>query len=141
MSNTTTDDIVMMAINEKKEPSSEELEDFKALVKDWFKYDDQNRKLMIAIKERKVYQKELEKQMQRFMIDFGYNDLNTAHGRIKSNVREVKKPIKMKDIKEELCNNKDLTGPELYEKIFNSDRETYIKSSLHRVIPKVSLQL
>jgi HD superfamily phosphohydrolase len=141
MSNTTTEDIVMMAINEKKDPTEEELESFKSLVKDWFKFDDQIRKLMIAIRERKVYQKELDKQMQNFMIKFGYNDLNTSHGRIKSNVREVKAPIKMKEIKDQLCNNKDMTGPELYEKIFNTDRQTYVKSSLRRIVPKVSLRL
>ena len=62
MSNTTTEDIVMMAIKEKKEPTDEELDSFKALVKDWFKFDDQIRKLIIAIKERKVYQKELDKK-------------------------------------------------------------------------------
>ena len=40
---------------DKVEPTEEELETFKNLVNDWFKYDDQIRKLMIAMKERKNY--------------------------------------------------------------------------------------
>ena len=43
--------IVDDIINEEKiEPSKEELETFKNLVNDWFKYDDQIRKLQIAMK-------------------------------------------------------------------------------------------
>jgi len=140
MSNTTTEDIVMMTIN-KTEPTSDELDTFKSFVSDWFKFDDQIRKLEVALKERKNYQRTLNGKIQDFMIKYEYNDLNTQHGRIKSNVREVKQPVKMKDVKEQLCNNKELTGEELYEIIFNSEREKVVKKSIKRIIPKVSLEL
>ena len=50
------DDIIN---NNSNEPTPEELETFKNLVNDWFKYDDQIRKLSIAMKERKNYQRVL----------------------------------------------------------------------------------
>ena len=56
--------IVDDIINEEKiEPSKEELETFKNLVNDWFKYDDQIRKLQIAMKERKNYQRVLNSKI------------------------------------------------------------------------------
>ena len=140
MSDTTTEDIVAMTI-EKSEPSSEELDTFKSFVSDWFKFDDQIRKLDVALKERKNYQRTLNKKIQDFMIQYGYNDLNTQHGRIKSNVREVKEPVRMKDVKEQLCNNKELTGEELYELIFNSERKKIVKQSIRRIIPKICIDL
>ena len=51
--------------NDKIEPSEEELENFKNLVNEWFKYDDQIRKLQIAIKERKTYQRVETKQRRK----------------------------------------------------------------------------
>ncbi len=54
------DNIVDNIINQERiEPTEEELETFKNLVNDWFKYDDQIRKLKIAMKERKNYQRGL----------------------------------------------------------------------------------
>ena len=77
------DNIVDSIINQgKTEPTEEELETFKNLVNDWFKYDDQIRKLMIAMKERKNYQRVLNNKIEEFMFNFKYNDLTTAHGRI-----------------------------------------------------------
>ena len=140
MSNTSVEDIVEMTI-QKTEPSSEELDTFKSFVSDWFKFDDQIRKLDIALKERKNYQRTLNKKIQDFIIQYGYNDLNTQHGRIKSNVREVKEPVKMKDVKQQLCDNKELTGEELYDLIFNAERKKTVKQSIRRIIPKVSLDL
>ena len=46
---------IIESIIDKKEPSEEELEEFKTLVNDWIKLDDQIRKLIIATKERKKY--------------------------------------------------------------------------------------
>ena len=90
------DDIIN---NNNNEPTTEELETFKNLVNDWFKYDDQIRKLNIAMKERKNYQRVLNNKIEEFMFNYKYNDLNTQHGRIKTNVKECKVPIKMNDIK------------------------------------------
>jgi len=127
--------------NTREEPSEEELDTFKNLVNDWFKYDDQIRKLVIAIKERKNYQRVLNNKIQDFMFKFQYNDLNTQHGRIKTNVKEIKTPIKINDIKNKIIQHKDLSGEELLKRIFEEDRETVVKKNIRRIIPKVSLTL
>jgi len=129
-------------INKKSEPTEEELDNFKNLVNDWFKYDDTIRKLQIAIKERKSYQRVLNNKIQDFMFRYKYNDLNTQNGRIKANVKSVPKPINIKDIKSRIIEFKDLSGSELLEKIFNiDDRPVIERKSIRRIIPKVSLSL
>jgi hypothetical protein len=129
-------------INEERiEPSKEELESFKNLVNDWFKYDDQIRKLQIAMKERKNYQRVLNSKIEQFMFNYKYNDLNTQHGRIKTNVKECKVPIKMNDIKTKIMQYNNLSGEELLKRIFEEDRETILKKNIRRVIPKVSLTI
>jgi hypothetical protein len=132
------DDIIN---EEKNEPTEEELDTFKNLVNDWFKYDDQIRKLKIAMKERKNYQRVLNNKIEEFMFNFKYNDLNTQHGRIKTNVKECKVPIKMNDIKTMIIKYNDLSGEELLKRIFEGDRQTVVKKNIRRIIPKVSLTL
>lgn len=134
-------DIVENTIEHKPEPSAEELEKFKTFVSDWFKYDDQIRKLVIATKERRRYQKELNTKIQEFMFKFKYNDLNTTHGRIKANIKEAPVPIKVTDIKDQILKHKDLSGEDLLKQIFEEDRGKVTKKSLTRVMPKVSLSL
>lgn len=141
MSTVSKDDLVASITTRKIEPNSEELEDFKNIVSEWFKYDDQIRKLVIAIKERKNHQKFLNTKIQEFMFKYEYNDLNTQHGRIKSKSREVKVPIKITDIKDKIIQYKDLSGEELLNQIFNDERPKVMKQSLSRIIPKVSLTL
>jgi hypothetical protein len=134
------DDLIDDVIN-KPEPTEEELQNFKNLVTDWFKYDDQIRKLSIAIKERKSYQKALNSKIQEFMFNYKYNDLNTQQGRIKTNIKEVKVPIKLLEIKDKILKYKELSGEELLNQIFNEERPTVIKKNIRRIIPKVSLNL
>jgi hypothetical protein len=136
--NNIIDDIIN---NRRLEPSDEELENFKNLVNDWFKYDDQIRKLVIAIKERKNYQRVLNSKIQDFMFKYQYNDLNTQHGCIKSNVKEVKAPIKITEIKDKILKYKELCGEDLLKQIFEEERPMLVKKALKRVIPKVSLTL
>lgn len=137
-----TTSLVEDIINEERiEPSKEELESFKNLVNDWFKYDDQIRKLQIAMKERKNYQRVLNNKIEQFMFNYKYNDLNTQHGRIKTNVKECKVPIKMNDIKTKIMQYNNLSGEELLKRIFEEDRETIVKKNIKRIIPKVSLTI
>lgn len=135
------DDSYINDIIDKPEPTEEELDNFKNLVTDWFKYDDQIRKLIIAIKERKNYQKVLNNKLQEFMFTYKYNDLNTQHGRIKANIKETKIPIKVTEIKDKILQYKDLSGEELLNQIFNEERPKIIKKNITRIIPKVSLTL
>ena len=132
------DDIIM----NKKEPTTEEMDTFKNLVADWFKYDDAIRKLKIAIRERKTLQQVLNNKIEDFMFKYDYNDLNTQNGRLKTNVKNVYKPINIKEVREIINNNKHLTGEELLAKIFNKDeREMIVKKTIRRIIPKVSMSL
>jgi hypothetical protein len=129
-------------INENPEPTKDELDTFKNLVGEWFKYDDIIRKLSVALKERKTLQKALNSKIEEFMFKYKYNDLNTQNGRIKATMRETHKPINMKEIKDILENNKELNGEELLAKIFNKeDRPLITKKVIRRIIPKVSLSL
>jgi hypothetical protein len=124
------------------EPTADEMETFKTLVTDWFKIDDAIRKLKIAIRERKTLQNVLNNKIEDFMFKYNYNDLNTQNGRLKTNVRNIHKPINIKDVREIINNNKHLTGEELLEKIFNKqDRPVIQKKGIKRVIPKVSMSL
>lgn len=135
------DNNIVNSIINKIEPTEEELNEFKNLVADWFKYDDQIRKLVVATKERKRYQKELNIKIQDFMLKFKYNDLNTQQGRIKAHIKQVNAPIKINDIKEKIIKYKDLSGENLLKQIFDEERPTITKKSLTRVMPKVSLSL
>lgn len=124
------------------EPTKEELDTFKNLVGEWFKYDDIIRKLEVALKERKTLQRALNNKIEDFMFMYKYNDLNTQNGRIKATIKTIHKPINIKEIKTIMENHKDLTGTELFTMIFNKeDRPTTTKKVIKRVIPKVSLSL
>ena len=132
------DDIIKTA----NEPTTEEMDTFKNLVADWFKYDDAIRKLKIAIRERKTLQQALNNKIEEFMFKYNYNDLNTQNGRLKTNVKNVYKPINIKEVRDIINNNKHLTGEELLAKIFNKEeREMIVKKSIKRIIPKVSMSL
>lgn len=135
-------DLIEDIIATAKEPTVDEMETFKNLVADWFKYDDAIRKLKIAIRERKTLQQVLNNKIEDFMFKYNYNDLNTQNGRLKTNVKNVYKPINIKEVREIINNNKHLTGEELLAKIFNKDeREMVVKKTIRRIIPKVSMSL
>jgi hypothetical protein len=135
-------DLIDDIISTAKEPTSDEMDTFKNLVADWFKYDDAIRKLKIAIRERKTLQQVLNNKIEDFMFKYNYNDLNTQNGRLKTNVKNVYKPINIKEVREIINNNKHLTGEELLAKIFNKDeREMVVKKTIRRIIPKVSMSL
>jgi|TARA_B100001758_G_C18413258_1_gene617436 tetrahydromethanopterin S-methyltransferase subunit B len=138
---TETNTFIDNVLEEHLEPTEEELDTLKTMVNDWFKYDDQIRKLQIAIKERKVYQKALNTKIEHFMFNYKYKDLNTQHGKIKANERKVKVPVKMSEIKEKILKLNHLSGEELLNEIFNTDRPTVIKKNIKRVIPTVNLQI
>ena len=135
-------DLIEDIIKTTNEPTAEEMDTFKNLVADWFKYDDAIRKLKIAIRERKTLQQALNNKIEEFMFKYNYNDLNTQNGRLKTNVKNVYKPINIKEVRDIINNNKHLTGEELLAKIFNKEeREMIVKKSIKRIIPKVSMSL
>jgi hypothetical protein len=134
------DNIIDNILDNNLEPTEEELDMLKGLVSEWFKLDDQIRKLNTAIKERKVHLKAINGKIEKFMFDYKFKDLNTQHGRIKANERKIKVPVKLSEIKTKILELKDLSGEELLNEIFN-DRPTVIKKNIRRVIPTVNLQI
>lgn len=123
-------------------PTAEELADFKQKVADWSRIDDQIKKLSVAMRERRVHQKALGAQIQEFMVRFRYDDLNTRSGIIRSNVRVVPVPLKLKDVRAKILEVVgEEQGGELVEKIFAGERPLVEKRSLRRVVPKVSMSL
>lgn len=123
------------------QPTPEELEEFKTRVAEWTKLDDQVRKLIIAVKERRTHQKALSEGIQYFMGKYGYDNLNTNHGRIIHSVRKVKQPLKVTEIRELIAREHTLRGEELIKFIFDTERPTVEKEVIRRVIPKVSMLL
>ena len=75
-------DLIDDIISTAKEPTADEMDTFKNLVADWFKYDDAIRKLKIAIRERKTLQQVLNNKIEDFMFKYNYNDLHTQNGRL-----------------------------------------------------------
>jgi hypothetical protein len=135
--NSIVDDII-----NNTEPTKEELDTFKNLVNEWFKYDDIIRKLDVALKERKTLQRALNSKIEDFMFKYKYNDLNTQNGRIKATIKTSHKPINLKEIRTILESHKDLKGEELISMIFNKDdRPITTKKVIKRIIPSVSLSL
>ena len=126
-----------------KTPTAEELDTFKQQVSEWVKLDEQVQKLNIAIRERRTHQRALSNKIQEFMIKFGYNNLNTAQGIIKSNVRNVKIPLKLTDIRSELekLGDQVLSAAEIIKRLFDVERPIVVRQSLNRRKPKVSMNL
>jgi hypothetical protein len=123
-------------------PSQEELNNFKSLVNEWIKVDEQVKKLNIALRERKVLLKAMSGSMQRFMEKYGYDDLNTKNqGRIRHSVRKTKESVKISEVKEVLLNNKDLTAEEVFKEIFEKDRPVRESRTIRRIMPKFSTNI
>lgn len=126
-------------------PTAEELDEFKGQVDEWVRLEDQIRKLNIAKRERMLRLRALGTTVQNFMTQFGYEHINRKDGsHIKFQVREVKKPVTLQQVKTQLLavDFKGLTPEKLLDELFNSDsREKITKKSLKRIIPKVSSAL
>jgi len=131
------------AFPEKPIPDEEDLEMFKQQVSEWLKLDEQVQKLSIGIRERRTHQRALANKIQEFMITYGYNNLNTAKGVIKSNVRNVKVPLKLSSVREEIekYGDEKVSASEIIKKIFDAERPVVVKQSLNRRKPTVSMNL
>jgi len=122
-------------------PTEDELRDFRGLVNEWIKMEDQIRKLSIAVRERKVHLKALSDNIQKFMSRYGYDNLNTNQGRILHSIRKTKEPIKLTEIKEALLEKGHLTGEQIFKELFESERPVKETTSIRRVVPKISMNL
>lgn len=128
------------AANGQAQPNAEELDEFREVVASWIHLDEQVKKLQVAIRERKMAMNVLTPKIQNFMMKYKYDDLQTQAGKIRSSVREVSVPIKIKDVKEKLIAAGD-KGEELVKTIFDAERPKVERRALRRIEPKVSLNL
>lgn len=105
-------------ISENIEPTKDELDTFKSLY------------LYLNIKSSIL------------LFNALFNVLNTQNGRIKASVKTTHKPINIKEIRTMIENNKDMTGEELLNILFNKEeRPVMTKKVIKRIVPKVSLSL
>ena len=141
MSVAESTDALFQYVSSQNPPSDEDMEDFRGKVAEWFRLDEQIRKLQVAIKERRTHQRALSSSIQDFMISHGYDNLQTQRGKIVSKVSEVKVPLKIVNIREMIMANEGLTGGELVKKIFEAERQVVVKKSLRHQRPKVSFHL
>jgi len=123
---------------ELKNPSEEELDDFKNKMSEWLKIDEQIKKLSIAIRERKKFQSTLNIYIQNFMFKYNYNDISIDNSKIKARQKESIIPLKVNDIKNKMLEFNNISGEELIKKIFEENRKTKLKNSVTRVIPRIN---
>jgi len=119
-----------------KQPTEDELQDFKNKMAEWLKMDEQITKLSIAIRERRRLQNALSGYIKDFMFKFNYNDVSINNAKVKARQRETLVPLKVNDIKAKLLEHKDLKGEELIDKIFDN-REKKVVNTVKRVVPKI----
>ena len=121
---------------EDKQPTEDELQDFKNKMAEWLKMDEQINKLSIAIRERRKLQNALSGYIKDFMFKFNYNDVSINNAKVKARQRETLVPLRVNDIKAKLLEYKDLKGEELVNKIFDN-REKKVVNTVKRVVPKI----
>ena len=119
-----------------KQPTEDELQDFKNKMAEWLKMDEQINKLSIAIRERRRLQNALSGYIKEFMFKFNYNDVSINNAKVKARQRETLVPLRVNDIKAKLLEYKDLKGEELVNKIFDN-REKKVVNTVKRVVPKI----
>ena len=120
-----------------KQPTEDELQDFKNKMAEWLKMDEQINKLSIAIRERRRLQNALSGYIKDFMFKFNYNDVSINNAKVKARQRETLVPLKVNDIKAKLLEYKDLKGEELVNMIFDN-REKKVVNTVKRVVPKIN---
>jgi hypothetical protein len=133
------EDLVDNVVSNDRQPSEEELEDFKNKINEWCKIDDQIKKLSIAIKERKKMQNALNSYIKDFMFKFNYHDVNVNNCRITAKKKEYLRPISVNDMKKNILENKNLSGDDLINVIFDPEkREKKQKETIKRILPRIS---
>lgn len=128
-------------IVEERQPTQEELEEFRTKINEWCKLDDQIKKLSIAIRERKKLQQAYAKFIKEFMFQFDYRDVNFENSKIKAVSTEVRPPVKITEIKNKILEHNNLSGKQLLELIFDPEkREKITKEYIRRRVTMPSIK-
>jgi hypothetical protein len=115
-------------------PDNDDLQNFKAQVRQWIDVDNVIKKLQQAAREKSKVKKELTGKILEFMARYNIEDLNTKDGKIRYKISYTKVPLSQKQIKEKMIEYYDTqtSSDELTKKIFES-REKVPKPTLRRV--------
>jgi hypothetical protein len=141
-----TKSVIPVAEKVYPKPSDAEIEAFRGQLDEWVRMEEQLRKLAVARRECLLRMKALGNGVESFMTRFGYEHINRRDGsKIQYKVREVKKPLTLKEIKSQLLSldiQQPLTAEALLTMLFNKEnREKVVKTSLRRLVPPVPSQL
>tara|TARA_Y100000389_G_scaffold128022_1_gene125369 strand:- start:3438 stop:3860 length:423 start_codon:yes stop_codon:yes gene_type:complete len=131
------EDIVNEVVDQQ--PSEEDLDDFKNKINEWCKMDDQIKKLMIAVKERKKLQQALNVYIKEFMFKYNYQDVNVNNCRITAKKKQYLSPLSVNDMKKNILENKNLSGDELINVIFDPEKRVKKeKETIRRILPRIT---
>lgn len=133
-------DLVQDIVSDKQ-PTPEELEDFKNKVNEWCKVDDQIKRLMIGIRERKKMQQALDVYIKDFMFTYNFHHVNVNNSKISARKKEYLSPITVNDVKRNIIENNNLSGEELINFIFDPERREKKKKKLLKELFHVLLIL
>jgi len=114
-----------------------EIDEFKKLVTQWIAYDDDLKQLKKAEKDINDAKKTLTEPIMAFMSRNNIEDCNTAGGKLKYAVTQVKKPINRKYLIDKLSvfMNNPKKAEELTVFLFDN-RETEQKVNLRRTFSR-----
>jgi hypothetical protein len=114
------------------------LDDFREYVRKYIELDTWIKKAQELLKEKKKQKDKLSEVITKFMINNDIEDLNVRNaGKIVCKVRNVKKPVSQKVIKEKITdyfNSENLgeRGNQIIKKVFD-ERPVVEKASLRRI--------
>jgi hypothetical protein len=91
-------------VESQPRPDGAVLEEFKHQVKMWIELDNQIKKMMAIVKDKKLVHKELTERILSFMVRYNIEDLNTKDGKLRYKVTRVKPGVKVKEIKQNIQN-------------------------------------
>ena len=146
METCTSSIMPMQALEQIPVPTASELNEFKDLVNAWIQYDEQIRKLQLAIKERKTKKNALGPTIIAFMQKYKVDALDTKAGNIQCKNYHTTAPINVKGVKQQLLQmqvqGQVITPASLIQQLFSkTEREVVNKTRLRRVIPTVTNSL
>jgi len=119
-----------------------ELDEFKKLVHQWLSYDDDLKQLKKAEKEILEAKKALNDPIMAFMSKNNIEDCNTANGKLKYTVTQIKKPLNRQYLIEKISSfmNNSKRAEELTVFLYDN-RETAQKVNLRRTVDRKRLEL
>ena len=116
---------------------TEQISQFKSLVKEYLTIDDKIKVLTEDIKKQKKIKEQASEKILKFMENYNIEDMKTESGRLQRNISYTKKPLNQKTLKSKLAEyfqNEDKGGE--IAKFVLDKREKEKRVTLKRVFKK-----